>query len=178
MVLYAKTMLIVLILIFSVNVVYVAMNTLRVILVMKGYRFIAALLSTTEVLIYLIGLNIVLADIYNPLNLTVYCIGWGSGVYLGSKIEQHLALGYVSYQIFLGHYVSGLTDILRDHKFGVTYWVAEGKDGPRQVLHIVTLRKREAELLGLLKKFDRKVFYISYELSSAQNGFLSKKWGH
>ena len=40
-----------------------------------------------EVFVYLMGLTIVLDKLDNPINIAAYCVGWGMGVYLGSKIE-------------------------------------------------------------------------------------------
>jgi uncharacterized protein YebE (UPF0316 family) len=47
------------------------------------------------------GLNIVLENIEKVQSLIAYCLGRGSGVYLGSKIEQSLALGYVTVQFVI-----------------------------------------------------------------------------
>ncbi|MEA4933264.1 MAG: DUF5698 domain-containing protein, partial [Lawsonibacter sp.] len=88
-------------LIISMNVVYVSMNTLRTILVIKGQRLIASVISVFEIGVYLCGLTIVLQNLDRPINVVAYCIGYGAGVYIGSKIEQYLALGYVDVQIIV-----------------------------------------------------------------------------
>ena len=61
------------------------MHTIRLIFVMKGYRYYAVLLSMVEVCIYLIGLNIVLDNIDRPINLLAYCVGFGTGIFLAAK---------------------------------------------------------------------------------------------
>ncbi len=161
--------------IFVINIVYVSLFTMRIILVMKSQQLLAALLSMVEVLIYLIGLNIVLQNIDNPYNLLAYCIGYGTGVWLGGKIEEWLALGYVTLQIVVDHEESKLPGILREKGFGVTSWVAEGKDGMRLVMQVLAKRSNEAKLIRKIQDISPKAFVISYEPRFFRGGFWTKR---
>lgn len=125
------------------NVVYVSLFTIRIILVMKARRLLAALISMAEVFIYLMALNIVLKNIDEPINLAAYCLGWGAGVWLGIKIEEWLALGYTTLQIVVDHEANLLPLQLREKGFGVTSWLAEGRDGPRLVMQVLAKRNQE-----------------------------------
>lgn len=49
--------------IFVINVAYVTCLTVRTILTLKGYRYVAAAVSFIEVLIYIIGLGLVMANL-------------------------------------------------------------------------------------------------------------------
>ncbi|MDQ1000747.1 uncharacterized protein YebE (UPF0316 family) [Neobacillus niacini] len=80
--------------IIGMNIIYVSLFTLRVILVIKGFKVLASIPSMGEVFVYLMGLTIVLDNLDKPLNIAAYCVGWGIGVYIGSKIESYLALRY------------------------------------------------------------------------------------
>jgi uncharacterized protein YebE (UPF0316 family) len=113
-----------------INVVYVSLFTIRMIFVLKGLRAVASFLSMVEVLVYLIGLQFVLGHLNQPANLIAYCVGWGGGVYLGSKIESWMALGYTTFQI-VTNFNKDLPQILREKGIGVTSWIAEGRDGQR-----------------------------------------------
>jgi len=46
--------------IFVINIVYVSFFTIRMILTLKGYRYLAAFVSVFEVLIYVLGLGLVI----------------------------------------------------------------------------------------------------------------------
>ncbi len=124
----------ILLLIVIINISYMTLFTLRMILVIKGYRKVAAFLSMIEVFIYLMGLTIVLDNLDNPFNLAAYCIGWGVGVYLGGIIENRLALGYIVFDIIVDALEIDLPMHLRSKGYGVTSWAAEGKDGERLCL--------------------------------------------
>ncbi|MFX3636519.1 MAG: DUF2179 domain-containing protein [Candidatus Pristimantibacillus sp.] len=156
------------------NIVYVSLFTIRIILVMKARRFAASLISMVEVFTYLMGLNIVLNSIDNPVNLAAYCIGWGGGVWLGIKIEEWLALGYVTLQIVVESSSNRLPVFIREQGFGVTNWLAEGKDGPRLIMEVLTKRNQEKYLLRILREVAPKAFIISYEPRAFHGGFWAK----
>jgi len=158
-----------------INIVYVSLFTVRLIFVMKGQRLLASLLSTIEVFVYLMGLNIVLANIDKPLNLLAYCLGWGSGVYLGSKIEEWLALGYVTFQIVVDSSESSLPETLRQKGFGVTSWLAEGREGGRLTMLVLVKRSNEKKLLKTVEELAPKAFLISYDPRYFRGGFWTKR---
>src|SRR4051794_9991160 len=79
--------------ILGINIAYVSIFTMRLILVIKGRRGAASMFAMIEVFIYLAGLQLVLKNLSSPIHMAAYCIGFGLGVYLGSRIEERLALG-------------------------------------------------------------------------------------
>ncbi|MEC1715126.1 DUF2179 domain-containing protein [Schinkia azotoformans] len=158
-----------------INVVYVSLFTIRLLFVMKGQNLLASILSIAEVFIYLIGLNIVLENIDKPQNLIAYCLGWGSGVYLGSKIEQWLALGYVTVQIVIDRQDENIPSLLRQKGFGVTSWMAEGREGNRIVMQVLAKRSNEKELLNTIDEMAPKAFVVSYEPRYFRGGFWVKR---
>lgn len=161
--------------IIAINITYVSMFTLRMILVLKGQKMLASLLSMAEVFVYLMGLSIVLDNLDKPLNILAYCIGWGTGVYLGSKIEEILALGYVTVQIVLDSAEIGVATSLRDKGYGVTHWLAEGRDGKRLVMQVLAKRSNEKKLLQTIESLSPKAFVISYEPKTFKGGFWVKR---
>lgn len=161
-------------LIVGINIAYVSLFTLRLILVIKGFRLAASLLSMVEVFIYLMGLTIVLDNLDDPLNLIAYCIGWGVGVYFGSVIEEKLALGYVLFEVVIDEIDFTVPQQIREAGYGVTSWLADGRDGKRIVMKVLTKRKKESELYRLITFLQPKAFIISYEPNHFQGGFLVK----
>src|SRR5690606_19457601 len=85
--------------IFAINIVYVTFFTVRMILTLKGYRYIAAAVSMVEVVIYVVGLGLVLDNLNEIQNIIAYAVGYGIGVIIGSKIEEKLALGYITVNV-------------------------------------------------------------------------------
>ncbi len=151
-----------------------SLTTLRLILVIKGYRVIASFLSMAEVFIYLMGLTMVLDNLDDPLNIAAYCIGWGLGVYLGSIIENRLALGYVVFEVIVDSLEIELPSQIRAKGYGVTSWVADGKDGKRLCMKVLAKRKNEQKLKRFITSISPKAFIISYEPTRFNGGFLVK----
>lgn len=159
------------VLIVVINIVYVSLSTVRFILLMKAMRQVASALSVVEVFVYIIGLDIALRNIHKPINLIAYCVGWGMGVYLGSKIEEWLALGYVTIQIIVDHGWQHLPETLRTKGYGVTSWVANGRDGQRLVMLVLARRSNEKKLFSLINEVAPKSFVVSHDMRQFRGGF-------
>ncbi len=79
----------------------------------------------------------VLNRLNNPINLVVYALGYGVGVYVGMVIEDRLALGYTMISVILPDPKSSLPGVLRENGFGVTQHAAYGLEGERLELEIL-----------------------------------------
>ncbi|OES45415.1 DUF2179 domain-containing protein [Domibacillus iocasae] len=158
-----------------INIVYVSFFTIRMILTLKGYRYTAAFVSTIEVVIYVVGLGLVLDNLNEIQNLIAYAVGYGIGVVVGMKIEEKLALGYITVNVITKEYDKDLPKTLREEGYGVTNWAANGLEGERMAMQILTPRKYELKLYGRIKDLDPKAFIIVYEPKSIHGGFWVKQ---
>ncbi|WP_309118412.1 DUF2179 domain-containing protein [Paenibacillus sp.] len=161
--------------IIGINVVYVSLFTLRMILTIKGQKALASVLSVMEVFIYLMGLTLVLDRLDNPWNVAAYCLGYGVGVYLGGRIEERLALGYSQVQVIVDSLEAELPPMLRSLGYGVTSWVADGKDGKRLMMQVLVKRSNEKRLLEQLNELSPKAFIVSYEPKFFKGGFWVRR---
>ncbi|MBM7662779.1 uncharacterized protein YebE (UPF0316 family) [Bacillus mesophilus] len=162
------------IIILLINIVYVSFFTIRMILTLKGYRYYAAFLSMIEVVIYVVGLGLVLENLNEIQNLVAYAVGYGIGVIVGMKIEEKLALGYITANVITKDYNKDLPRQLREKGYGVTSWEAHGLEGDRMSLQILTPRKYELALYTTIKELDPGAFIISYEPKTIYGGFWVK----
>ena len=163
------------VIILLVNVVYVSMFTIRMILTLKGRRFVAAFVSMFEIVVYIFGLGLVLDNLNEIQNVIAYALGYGIGVVVGSMIEEKLALGYITVNVISGNPDLSFTRQLRDKGYGVTSWSAYGMDGDRLAMQILTPRKYELKLYEDIKTIDPKAFIISYEPKQIHGGFWVKQ---
>jgi len=157
-----------------INIVYVSFFTIRMILTLKGQRYLAAGLSTVEVVIYVVGLGLVLENLNEIQNLIAYAVGYGIGVIVGMKIEEKLALGYITINVITKEYDLDLPKALRDKGYGVTDWAAHGLEGDRMAMQILTPRKYELKLYQTIKELDPKAFIIAFEPKAIHGGFWVK----
>lgn len=161
--------------IFVINVVYVSFFTIRMILTLKGRRYIAASVSMVEIVIYIIGLGLVLDNLNEIQNIIAYALGYGVGVIVGTKIEDKLALGYITVNVISSNPDIEFTRKLREKGYGVTSWFAYGMEGDRLAMQILTPRKYELKLYETIKEIDPKAFIIAYEPKQIYGGFWVKQ---
>lgn len=157
-----------------INIVYVSFFTIRMILTLKGQRYLAASISMIEVVIYVLGLGLVLENLNHIQNLIAYAVGYGIGVIVGMKIEEKLALGYITVNVITKQYDKDLPKILRNKGYGVTNWLTEGFEGSGMAMQILTPRKAELKLYETIKSLDPKAFIIAYEPRTIHGGFWVK----
>ncbi|WP_174615835.1 DUF2179 domain-containing protein [Virgibacillus ihumii] len=158
-----------------INIVYVSLSTMRMILTLKGRRYTAAFVSMFEIVVYVVGLGLVLDNLNEIQNLIAYAIGFGLGVIVGTRIEEKLALGYITVNVISSDPDIAFTRKLRDRGYGVTSWFAYGMDGDRLAMQILTPRKYELQLYETIKHIDPKAFIISYEPKQINGGFWVKQ---
>ncbi|MDQ0254079.1 uncharacterized protein YebE (UPF0316 family) [Evansella vedderi] len=162
------------VIILVINIIYVTLFTIRMIFTLKGQRYFAATVSIIEVIIYIVGLGLVLDNLGQIHNLIAYAIGYAIGVLVGMKLEEKLALGYITVNVITKEYEPDIPNALRDKGYGVTNWVAYGREGERLMMEILTSRKSEAALYKTVKDLDPHAFIISHETKAFFGGFWVK----
>src|SRR5690625_283268 len=163
------------IIILVINIVYVSFSTIRMILTLKGRRYLAALVSMVEVVVYILGLSIVLDNLSGIQNIIAYAVGFALGIIIGSAIEERLALGYITVNVVSGNPELNFTERLRKSGYGVTSWTSSGMDGERISIQILTPRKQEVKLYELISEIDPRAFIVSYEPKHIQGGYWMKQ---
>ncbi len=167
--------LVMVLIILVVNIVYVSFLTIRMIFTLKGQRYWAAFISVFEITVYIVGLGLVLENLDQIQNVIAYAIGFGLGVIVGMKIEEKLALGYITVNVISSNPDIEFTKQLRDKGYGVTSWFAYGMEGDRLAMQILTPRKYELALYDTIKTIDPKAFIIAYEPKQIRGGFWVKQ---
>ncbi|WP_028784665.1 DUF2179 domain-containing protein [Thalassobacillus devorans] len=167
--------LVMIVIILVINIVYVSFFTIRMILTLKGQRYLAALISMFEIVIYILGLGLVLENLDQIQNVIAYAVGYALGVIAGMKIEEKLALGYITVNVISSSPDIEFTRKLRDKGYGVTSWFAYGMEGDRLAMQILTPRKYELKLYETIRTLDPKAFIIAYEPKQIHGGFWVKQ---
>lgn len=163
------------VIILVVNIVYVSFSTIRMILTLKGRRYLAAFVSIFEVFVYILGLSLVLENLDGIQNIIAYAVGYALGIVTGSIIEERLALGYITVNVISSNPTLNFTERLREEGFGVTSWTSSGMEGDRLAMQILTPRKQELRLYKLITEIDPRAFLVAYEPKHIQGGFWVKQ---
>lgn len=162
--------------IFTINLVYIMLNTIRTLLTMRGYRNVAPIIAVVEITIYTLGLSMVMSYIQeNIIYLIFYALGFSVGIYLGMRVEDRIALGYSIVQVFTDNDNHILAEALRERGYGVTIQPGYGRNGNRLVLTILTPRKTEVTLRNTITELNPSAFFISYDAKYIHGGFWTKR---
>ncbi len=157
-----------------INIIYISLLTIRTMFTLKGQRYYAAAVSAGEALVFVLGIGLVIENLENIQNLFAYAGGFGIGILVGTKIEERLALGYVTVKVISKYCEYPLPQILRKKGFGITSWIGEGYSGKRLVMEILTSRKDQEDLYAYIVTCDPEAFVISYEPQHFRGGFWVK----
>ena len=154
------------------KIIEVAVGTLRVILINKGYRRQGTALSVVEILLWVFVASRVINGIEAaPIKGIVYAVGFSVGVYLGSRIEGIIAMGRVLIQIIVAQdKADAIIGALRDKGYAVTAMSAHGRDSEKAVLMVFANRRGEAEISGEIHRLDPCAMIIANDVSTLHGG--------
>ena len=154
-----------------INITFVSMHTIRMVFIFKGKRILAAIIGAVEAFIFILGIGLVMENMDAFHNFFAYAGGYAIGILVGVKLEEKLAIGYVTVKVVSKNIMFPLSQELRRKGFGVTSWLGEGRGGQRLVLEILTSRKDQRDLYNYILTFDPEAFIMSYEPQHFRGGF-------
>ena len=157
--------------IFLLRVMDMSLDTLRVLMVMRGRKGIAWGLGFFQAAIFILAITRVLSNLNNPLNVIGYAAGFATGNVVGMWIEERLAIGHIHLSIFSPRRGAALVERLRTEGYAVTELSGRGKDGMVSLLHCNILRKNVGRVNRIVKEVDEEAFITSEEIRPVRRGF-------
>ena len=153
----------------------VTLGTMRIILITKGYRKLAPLAGFFEVLIWIFVMTQVIKHIDNIACYFAWAAGFATGVYVGSWIENKIALGVVIIRMIIPGAGEELISGLRSGGFSVTYVDGIGSKGPVKVMYTVTQRKLQNDVVRIIRNYNPGTLYTIEDLKSAHEDFFGNQ---
>lgn len=160
--------------IFFSRIFDVSLGTLRIIYLTRGQSKLAAAIGFVEVMIYVVALSMVLGNLDRPLNIVIYGLGFAAGNFVGSLIEEKVAVGYVNVQVITMRNCGVLEEALRELGYGVTSMECYGKEGPHRVLHILMKRRALPDFLKKLRVLDKDAFISISDTRKIMGGYFAR----
>jgi uncharacterized protein YebE (UPF0316 family) len=157
--------------IFALRVLDMALDTVRVLFVMRGRKVLAWVLGFFQSAIFVVAITSVLANIDNPLNILGYAGGFATGVVIGMFIEERLAIGHVHFTIMSSLRGAAVAEHLRADGFAVTEIPARGKNGTVLVLHVDVNRRDLDTIETIVLETDPEAFITSEDVRPVRRGF-------
>ncbi len=158
-------------LIFLLRVGDMSLDTLRVLVVMRGRKGIAWVLGFFQALIFVLAISSVLKNLDNPLNIIGYAAGFATGNVVGMWIEERLAIGHMLLNVVSPRLGTAIAEHMRAEGYAVTEIPARGKDGMVTLLNISVLRKNVAQVHKLVNQVDPSAFITAEDVRPVRHGF-------
>lgn len=160
------------VLIMLARIVDVSLDTIRVIMVAKGYRNLAPLVGFFQSLIWLITISRIMANLDNWTTYIGYAAGFGLGTYVGMYLEGKLALGYELVRVITKKDATDLISKLREHDYPVTTVQGTGRDGEVGVVYIIIRRKVLQDVINVIQHFNPQAFYTIEDMRFVNSKLL------
>lgn len=160
------------------RIIDVSMGTVRVILIIRGLRYVASIIGFFEVMIWLVVITRVVKEINNPVCYIAYPLGFALGNYIGMLIEGKLSIGNVLIRVITRKEGSTLEHNLIEKNFHVTSIDAVNNEKPVKIIFSIISKKLIKEYLAVVKDFNPHAYYTIEDVKMIdQNGipYKSKK---
>lgn len=157
--------------IFALRVCDMAMDTIRVLFVMRGKKLLTWILGFAQSVIYVIAISSVLTQMDNILNVIAYAAGFATGNVVGLIIEGKLALGHILVTVISSHRGSSIAEQLRANGYAVTEISGRGKNGTVFELHASVLRKDVPNVETIVLEADPQAFVTAEDVRPVRRGF-------
>ncbi len=144
--------------IFLTRIVDQTLDTLRVISIVRGYRFVAAIAGFLEVFIWINVIGHVIRNIDSWHLTFAYAGGFAAGQAVGIWVESRIALGHQMVRIISRKEIN-LADRLWQENYPVTEIEAKGRKGPIDVVFVTEWRENIPSLIKLVREVDPDCFY-------------------
>ena len=160
-------------LIFAMRVVDVSMGGVRILLMVRGWRKVAAAIGFFEVLIWILAVGNAMQHLTSVYHLVGYAGGFATGTYVGVWIVHVLALGRVVVRAIIPDGEGGATArALRDAGFAVTEIDGRGRDGPVDIVNVVVGRRHVSQIAEVIESTAPKSFITVEEVRTTRRGML------
>ena len=146
-------------LIFCARIIDVTIGTLRIIFVTRGMKYLAGGIGFFEALIWILAISQVMRNLNSWLAYIAFALGFATGNVVGVLIEERIAMGNLIIRVITRREADELVAFLRQAGYGVTSVDACGESGPVKLLFSIVKRKKLAEVIAIIKRFNPNAFY-------------------
>ncbi len=155
-----------LVLIFVLRAIDVGLATVRIVLLGRGKRGTASMLGFVESLIWVLAASRVLAALDDPWRMVAFAAGFATGTYVGSMVEQWLAIGQSLIRVVAPTSSDPVAPVLRANGFPATIFSGEGSEGDVRLTLAVVPRRQVPEVIDLVHTVNPVAFVTEDQTSS------------
>ena len=158
----------------AAKIIEITIQSLKTCMMVKGQRLKAAGLGFVECTIWGLVISTIISTLGDNLALLLfYCVGYATGLFLGSTIEGKIALGTSNLQLIANDENTRLIiDYLRKNKRGYTIFSGRGSTDRMNMILIVLSRREMKRVLREIRKLcNNRVFVVASDVSKYAGGY-------
>lgn len=156
------------------KIVEITIQSLKTCMMVKGQRLKAACLGFIECTIWGLVISTIIGTLGDNLFLLLfYCVGYATGLFLGSTIESKIALGTSNLELIANDKSTAIiTEYLKANNKGYTVLEGRGSTEKMNMVFIVLPRKESMKTLKEIRRIcDNKVFVVASDVSKYAGGY-------
>lgn len=158
----------------AAKVVEITIQSLKTCMMVKGQRLKAAGLGLLECTVWGLVISTIIGTLGdNLLLLAFYCIGYASGLFLGSTLEGKIALGTSSLQLIADDVnTEKITAYLKTNSRGYTVFAGQGSKEMMNMIFIVLPRRDVLPVTKQIRKIcENHVFVVVDDVNKHTGGY-------
>lgn len=158
----------------AAKIVEISIQSLKTCMMVKGQRLAATGLGFVECVIWGLVISTIIGTLgNNMLLLLFYCVGYATGLFLGSAIESKIALGTSNLQLIANdENTQKITEYIKSEGKGYTVFDGHGSVEKMNMILIVLPRKEMSRILREIRSIcENKVFVVASDVSKHAGGY-------
>lgn len=158
----------------AAKIIEITIQSLKTCMMVKGQRLKAAGLGFIECTIWGLVISTIIGTLGDNLFLLAfYCVGYATGLFLGSTLENKIALGTSSLQLIANdEYTAKIIDYLQQNSRGYTVFEGYGSTDKMNMIMIVLPRRDATPMLKQIRKIcQNNVFVVVDDVNKYAGGY-------
>ena len=156
------------------KIIEITIQSLKTCMMVKGERLKAAGLGFIECTIWGLAISTIIGTLGDNLFLLAfYCVGYATGLFLGSTLENKIALGTSSLQLIANdENTDKIAEYLKERSRGYTVFEGYGSKDKMNMIMIVLQRRDAPKVSKEIRKLCKNnVFVVVDEVSKYSGGY-------
>lgn len=156
------------------KIIEITIQALKTCMMVKGQRIKAAGLGLVECMIWGLVISTIIGTLGDNLFLLVfYCLGYATGLFLGSTLEGKIALGTSSIQLIANDESTEIiTEYLRENSRGYAVFEGHGSKHKMNMIFVVLSRRDASTVVKHIRKIcDNRVFVVVEDVNKYAGGY-------
>lgn len=159
-------------LIFFVRIIDVSLGTVRTMILIRGHKLVGSIIGFIEITVWFLVVRSALTEATNYWIVFAYSAGFATGNFVGTFIEEQLAIGNASIQVITRGIREDLVKKIRDAGFAVSTVKTEGKESTNLLLIIEINRKKIEQVKSIIREVAPDSFVTVSDIRQVYNGYV------